>query len=105
MTGQPVTLRGMRAEDLPFAASLTLGEGWQSETLEELEGFHERDPAACLIAERAGRRVGIGIATAYGNAGFLGEIVVHPACRGQGIGDQLVGALVTCLHRQDVHTI
>lgn len=98
-------VRPMRATDLAFAASLTLGEGWHSETLEEFEGFFAHDPGGCLIAERDGRPLGIGVATAYGGAGFLGQIVVCPDARGQGVGDRIVGALVDYLERSGVRSI
>jgi GNAT superfamily N-acetyltransferase len=97
-----IAVRPMLPSELPFAASLTLGEGWHSETLEEFEGFFARHPAGCLIAERAGRPLGIGVATAYGDAGFLGQIVVCPEARGQGVGERIVGALVGCLERAGV---
>jgi ribosomal protein S18 acetylase RimI-like enzyme len=104
MTDVPV-VRPMRESELAFAASLTLGERWHSETLEEFEGFHARDPAGCLIAERAGRPLGIGVATAYGHTGFLGQIVVRPDARGEGVGDRIVGALVGHLERVGVNSI
>jgi GNAT superfamily N-acetyltransferase len=97
-----IAVRPMLPSELPFAASLTLGEGWHSETLEEFEGFFARHPAGCLIAERTGRPLGIGVATAYGDAGFLGQIVVCPEARGQGVGERIVGALVGCLERAGV---
>jgi GNAT superfamily N-acetyltransferase len=100
-----IVVRPMLPSDLPFAASLTLGEGWHSETLEEFGGFFARDPAGCLVAERAGRALGIGVATAYGTAGFLGQIVVCPDARGQGVGDRIVGALVGYLERAGVRSI
>jgi len=95
----------MQAGDLAFAASLTLGEQWHSETLEEFEGFFSRDPAGCLVAEQGGRRVGIGVATSYGDTGFLGQIVVHPEWRGQGIGDRMVGALLSRLRSVGVRSV
>lgn len=100
-----IVLRPMLPSDLPFAASLTLGEGWHSETLEEFEGFFARDPGGCLIAQRAGRRLGIGVATAYGAAGFIGQIVVCPDARGQGVGDRIVGALIDRLERAGVRSM
>ena len=100
-----LTVRPMQAGDLAFAASLTLGEQWHSETLEEFEGFFSRDPAGCLVAEQGGRRVGIGVATSYGDTGFLGQIVVHPEWWGQGIGDRMVGALLSRLRSVGVRSV
>jgi ribosomal protein S18 acetylase RimI-like enzyme len=95
----------MQASDLAFASSLTLGEGWHSETLEEFQGFYAHDPDGCLIAEQAGRRVAIGVATAYADLGFLGQIVVASELRGQGIGDRMVGALLACLRSRGVRSV
>lgn len=94
-----LTLRPMAPGDLAFAASLTLGEQWHSETLEEFEGFFAHDPAGCIIAEQGGRRIGVGVATAYGSIGFLGQIVVAREARQQGIGNQIVDALLSHLRR------
>lgn len=100
-----LTLRPMEIDDLGFAASLTLNEQWHSETREEFEGFFAHDPGGCVIAEQAGQRVGIGVATAYQDVGFLGEIVVARASRGQGVGDQIVGALLAHLRRAGVRSV
>jgi ribosomal protein S18 acetylase RimI-like enzyme len=99
------TLRPMTASDLDFASSLTLAEKWHSETLEEFEGFFAHAPAGCLIAEQGGRRVGIGVATPYQDAGFLGQIVVAPDVRGQGIGNQIVDALLSYLRSLGVRSV
>lgn len=100
-----LTLRSMNVNDLDFASSLTLGEKWHSETLEEFEGFFTHDPAACLIAEQGDRQIGIGVATAYQDVGFLGQIVVARAWRGQGVGDQIVSALLSYLRNAGVRSV
>lgn len=102
---RPVTVRPMTMDDLAFASSLTLAEKWQSETLEEFEGFFSHAPAGCLIAEQGDRRVGIGVATPYRDAGFLGQIVVAAEMRGQGIGDLMVGALLSYLRGVGVRSV
>ncbi len=76
-----------------------------SETLEEFEGFFSHAPAGCLIAERDGRPVAIGVATPYWGAGFLGQIVVAPAVRGQGVGSLIVDALLSCLQSMGVRSV
>ena len=101
----PVTVRPMTMDDLAFASSLTLAETWHSETLEEFEGFFSHAPAGCLIAEQGNRRIGIGVATPYQEVGFLGQIVVAPASRGQGIGNLIVGALLSYLQSVGVRSV
>jgi ribosomal protein S18 acetylase RimI-like enzyme len=83
-------IRTMERGDLDFAAQCTAGEEWASETIREFEGFYEHDPGGCLIAERQGSPVGIAIATLYGEMGFVGEIIVKPEQRSQGLGTQLL---------------
>lgn len=103
--GTPAIVRSMRSDELGFAASLTLGEQWHSETIEEFEAFLAHDPAGCLVAELHACPVGIGVATAYGKVGFLGQIVVAPGFRGQGIGDALVAGLLRHLHAAGVSSV
>lgn len=95
----------MTPGDLAFASSLTLAENWHSETLEEFEGFLSHAPAGCLIAERDGRPVAIGVATPYQDVGFLGQIVVAPEGRGQGVGGMIVDALLSCLQSLGVRSV
>jgi ribosomal protein S18 acetylase RimI-like enzyme len=98
-------IRPMTPADLSYAASLTQAEGWLSETIEEFDGFHARDPQGCLVAERDGRRVAIGVATGYGDTGFLGQIVVAPEARGQGLGAAMVAALLERLRAAGVRGV
>lgn len=100
-----LTLRPMKISDLDFASSLALGERWLSETREEFEGFFAHDPAGCFIAEQGNQQIGIGVATAYQDVGFLGQIVVAREWRGQGAGDQIVGALLSYLRKAGVHSV
>lgn len=100
-----VTSRSMTMNDLAFASALTLAEKWHSETLEEFEGFFLHAPKGCVIAEQDGRRVGIGVATPYQDAGFLGQIVVTPESRGQGVGRHIVGALLTYLQSMGARNV
>lgn len=104
-TTSAVTVRRMTVDDLAYASSLTLAENWHSETLEEFEGFFSHAPEGCLIVERDGRPVAIGVATPYRDAGFLGQIVVAPAARGQGVGSLIVDALLSCLQRMGVRSV
>lgn len=100
-----LNVRPMLRGHLEYASSLTQAEKWHSETLEEFEGLFSRDPASCMIVEQDGRPVGIGVATAYEHVGFLGQIVVEPALRGQGMGTQMVAALLSYLQAKGVRSI
>jgi ribosomal protein S18 acetylase RimI-like enzyme len=91
--------------DLDFAAACTAAEGWINETRQSFDGFYARDPAGCLVAEVAGQRVGICVATAYETHGFVGELIVIPEARGQGIGARLLDRAIAYLRGRGVRNI
>jgi ribosomal protein S18 acetylase RimI-like enzyme len=100
-----ITIRPMQKWDLTYAAACTAKEGWVSEESTTLEGFFSHDHNGCLVAELDGRRVGIGVATSYGHCGFIGELIVCPEARGQGIGETLLNYGVAYLRQQGAQTV
>jgi ribosomal protein S18 acetylase RimI-like enzyme len=100
-----ITVRAMRAADLNFAAQCAMMEGWASETRTEFEGFCHHDPDGCLIAEADGTPIGIAVATDFGGAGFIGEVIVLAAWRGRGVGRRLVDQAMVYLHECGAHSI
>jgi ribosomal protein S18 acetylase RimI-like enzyme len=100
-----LTIRPMERSDLTFAAECTVAEGWVSENITILEGFYLHDPAGCLVAELAGQKVGIGVATSYGQCGFIGELIVKPEARGKGIGAALLNHAAAYLQQRGARTI
>ncbi|MBU1099680.1 MAG: GNAT family N-acetyltransferase [Bacteroidetes bacterium] len=83
-------IKNMTVDDLDFAAKCTAGEGWITETMEDFENFLAFDPSGCFIAEHNNKQAGICIATSYGENGFIGELIVSPGHRGNGIGTALI---------------
>jgi len=101
-----VVLRTMSLTDIPFAAYCTANQGWAAETLEEFEAFHSHEPDGCFVLEEDdGRRIGIGIATAYGEYGFVGEIIILPDYRIFGLGRQLMDCAISYLRKRGVRHI
>jgi len=98
-------IRRMRAEDLHFAFQCTLQEGWAGETLEVLKNLYTHDPRGCLIGEEAGRPGGICIGTSYGQAGFVGDLIVIPELRGRGYGKQLLNHCIDNLTARGTRNI
>jgi ribosomal protein S18 acetylase RimI-like enzyme len=100
-----MNIRPMISSDLEFAATLTANEGWLSETNEDFEGFHLYDPNGCFVAEENGGRIGMCVATAYGESGFLGELIVRKDMRGRGIGTRLMRHALAYLSHRGIRSI
>ena len=99
-------VRQMLPSDLDFAAGCTAAEGWGSETRPVFESFLAHDPAGCFVAELPpGERVGICVATSYGQYGFVGELIVVKERRGRGIGRQLLEHAVGYLRSRGAQSI
>lgn len=98
-------IRSMTPADLAFAAECTATEEWASENLTTLEGFFQNDPHGCLIAELSHWPAGICMATPYGHSGFIGELIVRPQVRSQGIGAALLDHAISYLRQRGAETI
>ena len=100
-----LVIRVMQAADLDFAASLTAAEGWGSETRVELEGSFGYDPGGCLLAEEDAERIGMCVATPYGESGFVGELIVAPSARQRGVGRALLDHAINYLQGRGLASI
>lgn len=98
-------IRAMQPDEIDLAASFTRGEGWITETSAEFAGFLRFAPRGCLIAELGSRPIGICVATPYGEVGFIGELIVAPEHRGQGIGTRLLETAVRYLEETGAQSI
>jgi ribosomal protein S18 acetylase RimI-like enzyme len=100
-----MNIRPMVSSDVEFAATLTAHEGWLTETKEDFEGFLLYDPNGCFVAEENRDRIGMCVATAYGESGFLGELIVRNDARGRGVGTQLMQHAIAYLSHRGVRNI
>lgn len=98
-------IRSMHGSDLDFAARCTAAEGWAGETREVFEGFLSYDPRGCFIAEEKNKRIGLCIATSYGESGFIGELIVIQEERGRGVGSRLLNHSIRYLRRRGAKNI
>jgi len=100
-----MNIREMNLSDIDFAFSCTKSEGWISETKEDFRGFLEYNPQGCFIAEVQSKRIGMCVATAYRENGFIGELIIIKEMRGQGYGSLLFDNSVRYLLAKGIKNI
>ena len=97
-----VTLRPLRAADLPAASELRRLAGW-NQTERDWAGYLEFEPAGCLAAEFEGRVVGTATTITYGSRfGWIGMVLVDPSHRRGGIGSVLLDRSIQYLRTKGV---
>jgi len=86
---ESITVRPMRHDDIAFALTQTEREGW--DIAEDGFEMHLRhDPDGCFVAAADGAPIGMVTTTRFGDAGFVGNLIVEPAFRRHGIGEALM---------------
>lgn len=93
------------SNDIDFACEITRREKWHSESKIDLLSFFEYDRKGCFIAELNGEKAGICIATAYKKNGFIGELIVSPIFRKNGIGTALLQRSIQFLKGKNIQKI
>ena len=95
-------LRLAEAADLPSIADLRESVGWSVHPW-ALRWAVEPPHARCLVVvDDRDRIVGVGSGIAYGQLGFVGNMVVDAAHRRRGIGSVILGSVVDFLHSRGV---
>lgn len=89
MTATSLEIRSMTEGDLPTAAAETLREGWAADR-REIALSLDHDPAGAVVAEVDGRWAGMACATAYVSNGWVGNLIVRPERRRQGVATALL---------------
>ncbi len=100
-----VTIRALRANDIPFAMEVKTLAGW-NQTERDWLGYLEYEPAGCFLAEVGGRPAGTATSIAYGDRfGWVGMVLVHPEMRRSGIGTKLLRRAIEHLQQRGVHCV
>jgi ribosomal protein S18 acetylase RimI-like enzyme len=102
---QPLHLRALRADDLPFADSLRAIAGW-NQTLDDWQRFLTMEPTGCFLAQWDGVPAGTATTLRYASAvAWIGMVLVHPAYRRRGIGRALLNHAIAWLQQHRVRCI
>jgi predicted GNAT family N-acyltransferase len=95
----------MRESDLDFCDELRRLAGW-NQRREDWIVYLRLAPEGCFIAELDNRPAGTVTSIEYEKKiGWIGMLIVHPSCRGTGVGRQLLEQSVGHLQGQNVRTI
>lgn len=96
-------IRTLKSEDIEFAVSLTIDEGWNY-TPAEIGLMLDLDPEGSFVYEDD---VPLGIATCvtYGETGVLGHLIVSKKGRGRRIGHSLVEAAIDYMEGRGAESI
>ena len=102
---QPLHLRTLRADDLPFADALRALVGW-NQTRADWQRFLTMEPAGCFLAEWDGVPVGTATTLRYASeVAWIGMVLVHPEYRRRGLGQALLNHGIAWLHEHGVRCI
>lgn len=67
--------------------------------------FLERNPDTCFVAENDGEVIGVIMAGNDGRRGYIYHTAVHPSCRKQGIGSDLVKSALNALKQLGISKV
>lgn len=97
-----LSIRALRLEEMHLPVEWAAREGWNPGR-HDGAAFHAADPEGFLVAELAGRPVGVVSAVRAGAGfGFLGFYIVEPEARGKGYGMSLWRAAMARLEGRTV---
>ncbi|UCD76296.1 MAG: GNAT family N-acetyltransferase [Phycisphaerales bacterium] len=96
-------IRPMQVDDIEYALAQKAREGW--DIAESAFAIHlEHDPNGCFIAEVDGRAVAMITSTRYRDSAFIGNLIVEPEHRRQGIGQMLMACAMQALRDRGINT-
>jgi len=94
----------MTREDVPFAVDITNREGW-GYVDDDFHRMIDLEPDGCIVAFDEDQRVGMLTTINYGRTAWIGNVVVSPTLREEGIGSQLVKYAVENLRDKAVENV
>ena len=100
----PPSIRNLGPGDIAFALTQTQREGWDP-TADLFETCLSHDPDGSFIAEVDGQRVGMITTTKHARTGWIGNLIVPPELRRQGLGERLMTHAMAHLSNHGVQTI
>ena len=99
-----ISIRQFRRDDIEFALARTAREGWDA-TTELFENVLALDPAGGFVAELEGRQVGMLTTVCHARSAWLGNLIVLPEYRRQGLGERLMRGAMTYLSGRGFRTL
>lgn len=99
-----INIRILSEEHLPFAIRLTDTMSWNL-TEEDFRFMIDLEPDGCFIALVDGEPVGLATTIAFGEIGWIGNVIVEKNYRNQGVGSRLVKHGVNYLMGRAVKTV
>jgi len=99
-----VVIRRFCRDDIDFALTLTVREGWDS-TAPLFHVCLTHDPDGCFIAEIDGRPAGMITTTRYAASAWVGNLIVDGDHRRKGVGAELMSHAMSWLKRHGVRTM
>lgn len=98
-----IEIRRFSNDDIDFGLAQTAREGWDN-TASIFEVCLAHDPEGCFIAEADGWRAGMITTVRYARSAWVGNLIVEPDCRRQGIGKRLMTHAINRLEARGVRT-
>jgi len=92
------------AADIPAFLALADQEGWIC-TPAEFDFLLRIFPAGCCTIRQEGTPVAFITSIRYGTSGWIGNLIVDPDLRGQGVGRQLMEAALAALQRAGAESV
>ncbi|MFZ2951352.1 MAG: GNAT family N-acetyltransferase [Desulfuromonadaceae bacterium] len=100
-----MTIEPFRTEDITPFLKLAAAEGWVAEPW-EFEFLLAESPGGCFAARgENGKTAGFVTSLRHERSGWIGNLIVSPACRGRGIGETLFRKVLETLFDSGVETV